>query len=1153
MSKKRVEFHSAMVKNYRLSSPVTKATDLVSYINPTGEVDLYFADPEKNSLYKIIHDNETATVCSQIKIGEALRDLVIVNYKTRKQILYGINKTNHLTMVEYSTEKKEYVYTVIMPEHEITELTACVSNAMYDGSDTPNPTDVTFVVKFKNGQIGYNRLELIHKGYQSWIQHVAAPIGAKIVNGKNGGGYWLFIEHDATLKTDASSRGTFHRSVLPPLKVKYAVNHDRYIFAIGQDNALYYTRKYKDFLAWTKLNDHLPFKMVQAVTNHIGQVEVFALGLDGQIYHTALLQENHQAETFEFSTLFPIGVYAEEFSVSVDHTGFLDLYTISPDNKLHHLFRNPQTTTWSDEIIGLAGEKLDEFYSFQTEVKIFDEQEKPCLNKEVQIKIWSSNRTHLTVNGKMYACSSNEPIEFFNTNPQGALTIVEEVDSINASMLKIWTAFMEPNERVVVEPNVHIKEKLHAVSVQDLLTAKLTGEHSQEEFLVPVEFRNTGTLQEIVKGLQQTMAMVRPTPSFADAQPAISPGIYHVNHDTGDFPNRILTKKIPAQNWQLDLRSETPVFRQLSEEQAAAMILEDRGRLRAISSWSRLRTFFGNIWNAVKKGVATVTQVVVTTVKSAVQSAIRLVINGVEYLYELTMEFAEQAFQIAASILQKIKVPFQRFFQWLGEEMGWNDILKTHDLFIHCFDELIDYGIKSIDSLKQKVGKTITSYVGSVEAHFDHALRKVLKQDSLTNFHTTHTSPTSTHLQTTALYNPVVSIWRNYVSVQTPANDFPNHNMEDIIQERDSFLGILDEFITDMKSRNEFHTAMNFFRESMEEDPQKFLTYSLAGVLEVLKGISVIAMKGINRLLDALFLALKKFLEKLREFAKGEWNIPILKQLYYKLTGRTLSPLSAVSLLLAVPSTISYKLIFGTNIPTDSINEVKAKFNSNALTALTQDSPSTSLEFSLPLGNVSQNVLKCIMIGFGFVAGYVLEPILDTLPGTPMGLGIAVVSVSVLFNALGSLPFAYDTTERLSSSWGGCLIGQWMFRSFFMPIADFASLSITNAVPGASMPKLLKQHDVFVWGSAFLGAVDLALGAVYIGLSYAKDNQKSIQKNIYADIALLLDSVVKIAKPVRLFKVNGAPVGLALLVVIDFLSSFSTTGLRITDVIVTNK
>ena len=119
------------------------------------------------------------------------------------------------------------------------------------------------------------------------------------------------------------------------------------------------------------------------------------------------------------------------------------------------------------------------------------------------------------------------------------------------------------------------------------------------------------------------------------------------------------------------------------------MMSERRAAASSLSDWD---IDWGDVWDAISDTVSDVTEVIVSTVVDPVtklvteiQAQVNLIIDGVKRVFEATIDFVEQGFEMAAGIFAKIEVWWEELKEWFGYLFGWPDIARTAEVLSHIF------------------------------------------------------------------------------------------------------------------------------------------------------------------------------------------------------------------------------------------------------------------------------------------------------------------------------------------------------------------------------------------------------------------------------------------------------------------------------------
>jgi hypothetical protein len=346
--------------------------------------------------------------------------------------------------------------------------------------------------------------------------------------------------------------------------------------------------------------------------------------------------------------------------------------------------------------------------------------------------------------------------------------------------------------------------------------------------------------------------------------------------------------------------------------------------------WSELEHFGEDVFHAARNGLLEIGKV--TVVGNALHLALELKGFGeqVVNLAIATIHDVTNAFHTAFVWLE---TTVERVVDWLKELFDWTDILNTQAVVFHVVDRLLANAAAALDPKK-----TENNAQKLLLDHFDHLKQSIDKDfDKITDV---FGAKSFTQYVAGNRANPAVGsdplhadkVQGGYGGNRTKC-DYAHAKAQAYGQQGGTFLGAsppaalaaaqnpLVTFLAaaeqdlglsnpDSRFRKDLATLEGDLRATLA-DPHRLFETGVAALLRLLQeALDTVVDLG-RDVLEALLDAAAEAVKTLRELLEAPIEVPVLSWLYRKATGQPLSVLGLFCLLLAVPATLLYKLIFG--------------------------------------------------------------------------------------------------------------------------------------------------------------------------------------------------------------------------------------------------
>jgi hypothetical protein len=637
-----------------------------------------------------------------------------------------------------------------------------------------------------------------------------------------------------------------------------------------------------------------------------------------------------------------------------------------------------------------------------------------------------------------------------------------------------------------------------------------------------------------------------------------------------DRSARALNTQTVENYWSFEMKTGRPRFQILDAGGAAALIAEANALPDVGSVLKSLTDTWGDVASAIKHGAAQFVECIASAVAGGVKTAITLIVQGVKYVFKYTITLAEEALDLVEEIFSAVAVAFDDLFAWLGYIFNWDNILRSQEAVIHVVNELFDFLTGAAETVKTNVDNNLVSFANNQIPQFFNTIQSKIDPNltigqmqaanaqPLEGFDSPAAQLIGTHLVQNA---PNASATSTGLSASLASD---TSALQDILDKVNSFgetYGV-NQKIQDALAK--FQTAMS--------SPDQYLQIVLSGIVDLVEAAVLAMVAGMQILVDAVLDAIVLLLSTLQSALNAEWSIPIVSDLYERMTtsdsnpnGLPLTPLGLMGLLIAMPATVVYTAV-NKQAPFPDDNSL-AQFTSgfNATTLLQNSglgSSSTTSPAALPktkevLTDSAGNPWPMI---FGFlnagslVMTALIEPIVDVqipkgvdtskwgswttkykqlAPGPTGILSLSLLSLEIAQTGL-SIPWLSGSTSWAFSSsdfWGS--VG-WI-KNAVKVLIDGSVFCVSESLP----------RQIGDFGSYFegcMGLLDLGLVLPYwiIG-GVAEDAPPSFQVTAAGDLVGAVGDLLRFGRATPVME-GTEGISLVVLIVSDVAGNLLEAG-----------
>lgn len=938
---------------------IAPGTDFTPFLNMEGNLDLYTVGTG-NQVYRLksTEGNDASYQMQELTITAHALSVFEWNNSLDFPDIMGIGDDGKLTRSQYDNDSKTYQQKVDQPVDATEKLQQFKATKLND--------TIYVNVIFEDGTVGNSFIKPDGTWASSTWTLLKNPDGVgdakalKIAMCNNNpvqNALYAISEDKTVWFSDSKTRFTkFQNLGFLTVRDIYIVEDSENllnIFAIGHiatkpddPNNVWVKRQKKypskpntiEWDDWSLVSDSVVGKSVRVTLDSTTQLKVFVMQDDAlSSLFVIREQQTQRGRRDGWTVAFPLGRPTPDaiFSVAQDSTGLAQAFTVglnhgSSDLVAYRFWQDPTTTNWvsaaihisePDIAISLPAHSVDMFLQDGTGAAL----------PMIKFTVSSSSPATLSLQGRSYTVGPlNYPIEL-QADAAGAATMTILTNSLSAPELIFTLDGMKEGEALTIAPNAELQSRLHVMTSDDILAAK---RKDGKPLLPGTEAERKQNSENIASIGQRAMSIGMKgdkhsppkVPYLWKNQSSVGLG-YHSNCN-GRNPSLLVASDLEEQHWRVRFDGNL-VYCEDIERTEAEVYLAKANALKTSASSAALGGFlsidWGDVWESIKNGVGVIVdglkEFIVTTVINPITGIVdslkvvfKLVIDGIVYLIDKTIELLQQAFDIIEGVWNKIKVFFEELYQWLAFLFNLPDFVRSQKAIEHSMNESIDFAKMAITNVRDTIAAGLDSISKSVGNAMDTFAQEVAGQNlnEYTKKHETNEGRAAT--QESGAHNVVGNAFsQNYerassndgASLQSVVDDSALNKLLDI-------LNALSDNFQFGEGKEAFEAGLEYFKD-IASSPDKMLDLAMAGLVKIMEGIALTSIAIAKGIVITVFDLLLSLFDLVKKMVNYRLEIPILSPIYKFFTGEALdfSILGVTALIIALPTTIGYKVATG--------------------------------------------------------------------------------------------------------------------------------------------------------------------------------------------------------------------------------------------------
>ena len=608
----------------------------------------------------------------------------------------------------------------------------------------------------------------------------------------------------------------------------------------------------------------------------------------------------------------------EGTEVGDDNVGFLKIYrTLAPET----IFESVSHKLSQDYRLGnnalIDGEhdedELVEFTAYRTILKLTTNTDR--------VTISATDATTIEVNGTTYNVSEGSSVTV-SPNVINQIMITSVAKGIKTPGLKFHTADMAPNERVILFPDQGVHTDIaqwNNADAERLANATFIDENGNEKRVIKEQYT-----EDHVKTIVSTLSKAMQTVSYTEENTAGNVRTINRNGKSGIRTyNRALNPTAITKPWSLRFTQNTAARKGGGQSGSVSLIEEELNQQQFLEKLvqadhegiTRKRG-----WDDFFEDVGEFFEDVGEFFEDAgefIEDVISMTFGVFEDVFRVFLEFGEKTIEFVLDTYDKVIEFVQVFIENVVEFIGgfiefvrfvfeWDDILQTRNRIAAVVEDQFDAVDDMIDTAQSFVSDFTSDLKDDVETGINALIAK-LDDETVLARATVNTGQALSNDEEDQL--PEEGQWfLNLVIDSLSGRRFANQN--DLDEVANEVMDMFTELVNDMGGVAEdiIIKLINAIKDDLSNQEKM-----LINVLEAIRDVVINLLDIGNDVAISLLESVKMGINLLKEWLTAEIHFPLISHLLSNLgiqTDATTSLLDIVGLLVAIPVTITSKVIF---------------------------------------------------------------------------------------------------------------------------------------------------------------------------------------------------------------------------------------------------
>lgn len=598
-----------------------------------------------------------------------------------------------------------------------------------------------------------------------------------------------------------------------------------------------------------------------------------AFNRPGQLYH-AFCKKDHEGEV-EF---IPIINDADSYHACVNQQGEDLFYYVKKNGSERLLYRMcycAKEDAWLEELVTPRGGTAYRAVSvYESGLTLTDSAGKPVQYANVRVM---ANSHMLVESGGEFFQLSKVAGKMLKTDVAGRLTLFHETHELSDPDILLEISSGGTVLKETISPAEMQRRRLSGLERKAMENAR----DSEGAFILSPERRkDTETLDNVCTAVRDLAKSNSADRLFASGTEAFC-----------------LEK----------LKDGSVLRRELSALQAESMSRDMLGG--DMSFWSDVADFF----KSIAKGIVDIIKTIFEKIGQAIKATINFIIDGVKHVIQFIVGVVQQVINTIESVLSLVLKAFDPLFNWLGELLGVNSILRTQAAVKFVIGQVptalsrkAEEGLEWMKKGLAWAGDKLDEYIGLACATLGDATpngKKSKTESSIDPFRSASGNYVSDMLLREAVKCPLPADFA--LELETPAQEL---------------LELLKSISENAKKDPAYNEAVNYLTQTAGGG--RFMDNPLTSFLMGLKSLMRLTLSLISSACEKLIRLGLKCLDALQTLMGKKLPFPLLSALFKGVFKQDLTFLNVASLLIAMPMHGLMKLIAG-RVPFENDAEEK--------------------------------------------------------------------------------------------------------------------------------------------------------------------------------------------------------------------------------------
>ena len=521
---------------------------------------------------------------------------------------------------------------------------------------------------------------------------------------------------------------------------------------------------------------------------------------------------------------------------------------------------------------------------------------------KMQLQLWAGAAMEVTIDGVTHSLpASRDGAPTFTTDELGQLTLTYSASDISSPVLNASGPGLGVFSSV---PDFQVVRTLSTVQGPDLGPTRAKDYRGRPILLET--YRNQESQTALADAIRNTVGRRGPSAALSAflAGENMAPLVGAAGGQS-IRPNEIL-------HWTLDLGDEAVFIPSETEVLSATSA-------RAEAQFGALRDFTNFLGDVVEGG-----ERVANAAARWGRDSIEFLIQTGEAAYRFTVRTLKDAVAVLRGILEAVVEAIEQVVEWLSFLFDWRDIVRTAE----AMNDLVS---GRLEAVRRQLDSALDLAIASTESFFqarENDVERLLGQLGDSHQETFGTAVRGVEPLSGGGESAGVQVrWlmsRSGISAASGSAGelFPQGAVGDAVGAAQAQLfDRVQSFAQEARTMVESDPATRGLPEQFQKTLDDLVAFvqdfaaldsaSLQDLLQVFGDLAVLAMKAASAVASLFLNLLKDLIDAVIGVFTSPIDIPFLSPLFKFLTGNDLTVVRLGALLVAVPTTILYKAIFG--------------------------------------------------------------------------------------------------------------------------------------------------------------------------------------------------------------------------------------------------